>query len=94
VLLNPNRLLLVDEPTKGLAPRIVTEVADVLSRVSESVPILLVEQNLALVRRVGRDAVVLSSGAVAHRGPVADVLADEELTRSLLGVGHHRRAAA
>ena len=94
VLLNRNRLLLIDEPTKGLAPRIVTEVADVISRVSESVPILLVEQNLALVRRVGRDAVVLASGAVAYRGALSELLGDEELTRSLLGVGHHRRAVA
>jgi branched-chain amino acid transport system ATP-binding protein len=88
VLLNPNRLLLVDEPTKGLAPRIVTEVADVITRVSESVPILLVEQNLALVRRVGRDAVVLAAGTVAYSGPIGSLLEDAELTRSLLGVGH------
>jgi branched-chain amino acid transport system ATP-binding protein len=94
VLLNRNRLLLIDEPTKGLAPRIVTEVADVISRVAESVPILLVEQNLALVRRVGRDAVVLASGAVAYRGALSQLLGDEELTRSLLGVGHHKRAVA
>ena len=93
VLLNPNRLLLVDEPTKGLAPRLVTEVADVVTRIAESVPILLVEQNLALVRRVGRDAVVLASGAVAYSGPIGALLDDEERTRSLLGVGHHRAAA-
>lgn len=93
VLLNRNRLLLVDEPTKGLAPRIVTEVADVLLRVSEQVPILLVEQNLAVIRRVGADAVVLSAGRVAHRGPLAELLADEELTLALLGVGHHPRRA-
>ena len=94
VLLNPNRLLLVDEPTKGLAPRIVTEVADVITRVAESVPILLVEQNLALVRRVGGTAVVLAAGVVAHRGPVGSLLEDDELTRSLLGVAHHHRRAA
>jgi branched-chain amino acid transport system ATP-binding protein len=90
VLLNPNRLLLVDEPTKGLAPRLVTEVADVVTRVAQTVPTLLVEQNLALVRRIGRDAVVLAAGAVAYTGPAGALLADEELTRSLLGVGHHR----
>jgi len=73
-----------------MAYRIAT---DVLSRVAESVPILLVEQNLALVRRVGGDAVVVAAGAVAHRGPVRELLADEELTRSLLGVGHHHRRA-
>jgi branched-chain amino acid transport system ATP-binding protein len=94
VLLNRNRLLLIDEPTKGLAPRIVTEVADVITRVSESVPILLVEQNLALVRRVGRDAVVLASGAVAYRGGLFELLGDEELTRALLGVGHHHHRTA
>jgi branched-chain amino acid transport system ATP-binding protein len=94
VLLNPNRLLLVDEPTKGLAPRIVTEVAEVVTRVAQSVPILLVEQNLALVRRVGRGAVVLAAGSIAYAGPIAPLLEDEELTLSLLGVGHRRERSA
>jgi branched-chain amino acid transport system ATP-binding protein len=91
VLLNRNRLLLVDEPTKGLAPKLVAEVADVLGRVAQSVPILLVEQNLAVVRRLGRDAVVLAAGMVGYAGPLAHLLEDAELTRSLLGVGHHQR---
>ena len=94
VLLNRNRLLLVDEPTKGLAPKLVAEVADALHRVAESVPILLVEQNLAVVRRLGRDAVVLAAGQVAYAGPLADLLADADLTRSLLGVGQHREGAS
>ena len=94
VLLNPNRLLLVDEPTKGLAPRLVTEVADVVTRVAESVPILLVEQNLALVRRVGRDAVVLAAGSVAYAGPIGPLLQDEDQTRSLLGVGYRHQVKA
>jgi len=89
ILLNRNRLLLVDEPTKGLAPKLVTEVADVVARVAQTVPILLVEQNLALVRRVGQDAVVLVAGQVAYTGTAAALLRDEELTRSLLCVGHH-----
>jgi branched-chain amino acid transport system ATP-binding protein len=93
VLLNPNRLLLVDEPTKGLAPRLVTEVADAVTRIAETVPILLVEQNLALVRRVGRDAVVLAAGSVAYSGPIGSLLDDDHLTRSLLGVGQHKAAA-
>jgi branched-chain amino acid transport system ATP-binding protein len=88
VLLNRNRLLLVDEPTKGLAPKVVTEVADVLERVATSVPILLVEQNLAVVRRLGCDAVVLAAGEVAYAGPISGLLGEAELTRSLLGVGH------
>ncbi|HEX6499813.1 MAG TPA: ABC transporter ATP-binding protein [Micromonosporaceae bacterium] len=87
VLLNPNRLLLIDEPTKGLAPRVVSEVAEVLERVAERVPILLVEQNLAVVRRLADDAVVLAAGRVAWTGDAAELLSDTDLTRALLGVG-------
>jgi len=87
VLLNDNRLLLVDEPTKGLAPRVVAEVAEALARVAERVPILLVEQNLAVVRRLGGDAVVLAAGRVAWTGAAAELLGDAALTRSTLGVG-------
>jgi branched-chain amino acid transport system ATP-binding protein len=91
-LLNDNRLLLVDEPTKGLAPKIVTEVADALQEASKSVPILLVEQNLEVVRRLADDAVVIAGGRVAHAGKARDVLDDEDLTRRLLGV-HVEHAA-
>jgi branched-chain amino acid transport system ATP-binding protein len=93
VLLNPNRLLLVDEPTKGLAPAVVTGVTAALARVAEQVPILLVEQNLAVVRRLAGAAVVLSAGRVAWRGPAADLLGSAEQTRSLLGVGSATRSA-
>ncbi|WP_154794701.1 ABC transporter ATP-binding protein [Occultella kanbiaonis] len=85
-LLNPNRLLLVDEPTKGLAPKIVNEVAEALVRAAELAPILLVEQNLAVVRTLARDVVVVSGGRVVHTGPAADFLDDPELVRRHLGV--------
>ena len=93
VLLNPNRLLLVDEPTKGLAPAVVSAVTAALSRVAQRVPILLVEQNLAVVRRLAGAAVVLSAGRVAWHGPAADLLGSAEATRSLLGVGTTARSA-
>ncbi|MEE1929731.1 ABC transporter ATP-binding protein [Streptomyces sp. TRM 70351] len=86
-LLNDNRLVIVDEPTKGLAPRVVTEVAEVLERAAERVPLLLVEQNLAVVRRLATDAVVLDAGRTVHTGGAAELLADRELTTALLGVG-------
>ena len=76
-LLNDNRVLLVDEPTKGLAPLLVTEVARVLERVSELTTVLLVEQNLGVVQRVARDAVVLDTGRVVHTGPAKELLADK-----------------
>jgi branched-chain amino acid transport system ATP-binding protein len=59
----------------------------VLERVAEAVPILLVEQNLAVVRRLAADAVVLAAGAVAWQGAAADLLASPEQTQALLGVG-------
>jgi branched-chain amino acid transport system ATP-binding protein len=86
VMLNPARLLLVDEPTKGLAPKLVEQVGDALVRMAEHTTVLLVEQNLPLVRRVARDAVVLDTGRVVHTSPAADLLADETLLDSLLGV--------
>ncbi|QIG40375.1 ABC transporter ATP-binding protein [Microbacterium sp. 4R-513] len=85
-LLNDNRILLVDEPTKGLAPKIVTEVADALEEASKTVPILLVEQNLEVVRRLAGDAIVIGGGRVVHTGRATAILDDDELTRRLLGV--------
>jgi branched-chain amino acid transport system ATP-binding protein len=85
-LLNDNRLLLVDEPTKGLAPFLVREVADVLERASEFSTILLVEQNLGVVKRIARDAVVLDQGTVVHRGDAQDLLADRARVQRYLGV--------
>ena len=91
-LLNDNQLIVVDEPTKGLAPKVVTEVAEVLERAAERVPMLLVEQNLALVRRLAGDGVVLAAGQVVYRGPVRELLEDAALTQELLGVGQARDA--
>jgi branched-chain amino acid transport system ATP-binding protein len=86
-LLNDNRLLLVDEPTKGLAPLLVAEVARVLERVAELATVLLVEQNLGVVKRVARDAVVLDTGRVVHAGPAQELLADKPMVHRMLGVG-------
>jgi len=86
-LLNENRVLLVDEPTKGLAPLLVTEVARVLERISELTTVLLVEQNLGVVARVARDAVVLDTGRVVHAGPAKELLADTAMVNRMLGVG-------
>jgi branched-chain amino acid transport system ATP-binding protein len=85
-LLNENRVLLIDEPTKGLAPLLVAEVANVLARASEVETILLVEQNLGVVQRLARDAVVLDQGRVVHTGSAAELLSDPAQVRRFLGV--------
>lgn len=89
-LLEDNRLLLVDEPIKGLAPRIVTEVAEALERAAQVSPIVLVEQNLQVVARLAAHAVVIVDGRVVHTGPASELLADTERTRALLGVAAHQ----
>lgn len=85
-LLNDNRILLVDEPTKGLAPKIVQEVSEALAEASKTVPILLVEQNLQVVRQLANDAIVISSGRAIHTAKASEILDDEQLTMQLLGV--------
>ena len=77
-LLNDNRMLLVDEPTKGLAPALVAEVARVLERLAELTTVLLVEQNLGVVRRIARNAVVLDQGRVVYTGDAKELLAQHE----------------
>lgn len=85
-LLNENNLLLIDEPTKGLAPRVVTEVVHVLERAREVATIVMVEQNLAAARRLSDDVVVLSQGQVVMSGPADEVFADGDRVREQLGV--------
>ena len=85
-LLNPNDLLLVDEPSKGLAPAVVIDVVEALERAATETTVLLVEQNLRVAARLATDVVVLDHGQVAHAGPMADLLADPGRTERLLGV--------
>jgi branched-chain amino acid transport system ATP-binding protein len=85
-LLNENRLLLIDEPTKGLAPLLVTEVAKALEKAAEITTVLLVEQNLGVVRRIADQVVVLDVGRVVHSGSASAFLDDPELIHRHLGV--------
>ena len=89
-LINKNKILLVDEPTKGLAPKLVTEVADALARVAGTTTMLLVEQNLPLVKRIAENIIVMDQGKVLFQGD-ADQLNDEAFVKQMLGVsgGHH-----
>ncbi len=86
-LLNPSRLLLIDEPTKGLSPALVSHVSEVLGRIAESETALLVEQNLGVVRKLARSIVVVDQGRVVHTGTVSD-LDDQTFVHKNLGVGH------
>ncbi len=83
-------LLLLDEPTEGLAPSIVWEIADLLGRITAepgAPSVLLVEQNLRFALRVAQSCVVLVDGEVAFRGAAEELAARTDLQQSLIGVG-------
>jgi branched-chain amino acid transport system ATP-binding protein len=83
---NP-RLLLVDEPSQGLAPLVVEEVYRILGELKKTGhAILLVEQNALLALRLADRAYVLDAGRVAHASAAADLAADRNRIRSLMGM--------
>jgi len=84
-----NRLLLVDEPTKGLSPLMVKRVVDALAAASRDTTILLVEQNLGVANRLADDAIVIDQGRVAYAGNVKELTGDRELARRHLGIAAH-----
>jgi len=86
-LLNDNQILLVDEPTKGLAPKLVTEVADALAEVAKRETMILVEQNLALVKRIAQKIVVMDQGKIIFEG-APEKLSDSVWVQSVLGVSN------
>ena len=89
-LLNKNEILLVDEPTKGLAPKLVSEVADVLMKVAEHSTMLLVEQNLSLVKKIAQHVIVMDQGRVVYQGGPEN-LNDDSWVHQMLGVsGGHK----
>jgi branched-chain amino acid transport system ATP-binding protein len=86
LLTNP-RLLLMDEPSEGLAPTIVEELLDTISRlVEEGVSILLIEQNLGVATAVADRLLVMVAGTIGHETTSAALLADEEAQQRFLGV--------
>lgn len=86
LMTNP-RLLLLDEPSEGLAPQIVAEVAGVLKRLRQTgLSIVLVEQNVKLAMEIADDVVILNNGRVAHTGPVESIQSEDRIIEQLLGV--------
>ena len=80
-------LLLMDEPTEGLAPLLVREVSRVIGELKrEGLSILLVEQNLPMAAAVADRVHVLSRGEIVYSGTPADLMADEAVTSRYLGV--------
>jgi branched-chain amino acid transport system ATP-binding protein len=87
-IIEPRKLLLVDEPTKGLAPAIIMNMINAfreLKRAGET--ILLVEQNFMAAKLLGDGVVVMDDGHVVHQGTMAELAEDRDLQHRLLGLG-------
>ena len=86
-IVEPRELLIVDEPSKGLAPAIINNMIDAFAELkSKGVTTLLVEQNFHFAQRLGDTVAVMDNGRVVHSGGMAAFSADEQLQKSLLGL--------
>ena len=86
-IVEPRELLIVDEPSKGLAPAIINNMISAFQQLKASgVTILLVEQNINFAKRLGDTVAVMDDGRVVHAGTMAELAADEGLQQRLLGL--------
>jgi branched-chain amino acid transport system ATP-binding protein len=86
-LVSDSELILLDEPSKGLAPLLVQQVGQALVKLKSQVTLLLVEQNLALAAAVADRYYILDDGRSVHSGNMPDLMADKELQARYLGLG-------
>ncbi len=86
-LIEPRELILIDEPTKGLAPVIVANMIRAFREVkSAGATVLLVEQNFMAARMLGDTVAVMDDGRVVHHGAMAELAGDRALQQRLLGL--------
>jgi branched-chain amino acid transport system ATP-binding protein len=86
-IVEPRELLIIDEPSKGLAPAIINNMVHAFGELKASgVTVLLVEQNISFAKRLGDTVAVMDDGVIVHAGPMEQLARDEDLQRSLLGL--------
>ena len=90
-LLQDPRLLILDEPTEGLAPIVVSRLEELFSTLAEEgdVAILLIEQNIAVATATARDVAIMVNGRISRVIPAGELARDRTLQERLLGVGRH-----
>jgi branched-chain amino acid transport system ATP-binding protein len=86
-IIEPRELLLIDEPSKGLAPSIINNLIDAFRQLKQqNTTILLVEQNFQMAKALGDRVAVMDNGRVVHAGGMAELADDEALQQQLLGL--------
>jgi branched-chain amino acid transport system ATP-binding protein len=84
--LNNNDLILIDEPSKGLAPIVVEKVMHSIEEMKEKTTILLVEQNFMMASQIGDRFYIIDDGTTVHDGQMQSLVKDEELKKKYLGI--------
>jgi branched-chain amino acid transport system ATP-binding protein len=85
-LVNPNELLLIDEPSKGLAPIVIDHLIDSINKLKEYTVIILVEQNFYMASNLGDDFYLFDDGKTVHQGQMQELIQNEELKKRYLGI--------
>ncbi len=86
-IVEPRALLIIDEPSKGLAPAIINNMIDAFAQLKATgTTILLVEQNINFAKRLGDQVAVMDNGRVVHHGSMKQLAEDAALQKSLLGL--------
>jgi branched-chain amino acid transport system ATP-binding protein len=85
-LMRDNQLLIIDEPSKGLAPIVVQAVIDALAKLKSHITILLVEQNFTMASTLGDYFYLIDDGENVANGAMSDLIHDHDLTKKYLGV--------
>ena len=94
-IVEPRALLLIDEPSKGLAPAIIQNLIAALRELkAQRCTVLLVEQNFGMARALGDRVAVMDNGRVVHAGAMAELVEDEALQQRLLGLSLGARPGA
>ncbi|MGA9226416.1 MAG: ABC transporter ATP-binding protein [Mesobacillus sp.] len=83
---NDNELLLIDEPSKGLAPIVVEKVMESIQQMKEKTTIILVEQNFMMASTIGDSFYIIDDGRTVSNGPMKILREDEEMRRKYLGI--------
>lgn len=84
-LVADNKLLLIDEPSEGLAPVIIEQMMDAIRELSATTTVLLVEQNFLMASRLAHDYYIIDDGKTVHQGRMADLLQQPDLIHQYLG---------
>ncbi|HBT70744.1 MAG TPA: ABC transporter ATP-binding protein [Lysinibacillus sp.] len=85
--INDSQLILIDEPSKGLAPIVVEKVMEAIMEMKKKTSIVLVEQNFMMASRIGDTYTLIDDGRTVNSGMMEDLIVNEELKRKYLGIG-------